>query len=485
MKVSNLCIIAVFFMAIDLLGTDNASDFFTIKSVKFFGKPPPKGFILYKEITKPDKTEGKIFLPFLKVSVRTQEQIKYDSLYAKAYYYDMSRKLVGKNEAPYPVERDDGKPYPMPVFFSRKSAEILYFAVPEKVLELSKWQVVVVFGDKDAATAKVYPGTDSVTQFDFPERQQVDAPNQVKRIPTLDPVIEHIVKTSNEKQPQITLFMRPPIGMTDISEANGVLAMCLLANNVGEIKRRLQELETKDDVGGVLRFAERHKLVVLCWGSRSLWDPSASWDEQSKVINQQMDATFDVVAKAWVRGVKELSKKYGMPDNNFLLWGCSGSAQYAMRLALRQPKFFLAIHIHIPSSFDKPTPEANRVLWCLTTGENEGGYERSLRFLSACRKLGYPIIYKSIIGLGHSDHPAAERLGLVFFEYALSLRKEKSELGTEMKNTPWPESFRNPEFIGDVVNQKILQFDRAYVVPSEFQIILPTQELAEAWNCDE
>ena len=213
-------------------------------------------------------------------------------------------------------------------------------------------------------------------------------------------------------------------------------------------------------------------------------------------MNKQMDETFDDVAKAWAKGVEELSRKYGMPDKGFLLWGISGSAQYAARLALRQPQFFLAIHVHVPSSFDQPTPEARRVLWCLTTGENEVGYERSLRFLSACRELGYPIIYKAIPGLGHAGHPLAEKLGLDFFEYALSLREEKAKFeagisktfsnirkgGDEQPNRPWPKSFRTPAFVGDIVNQEIFRFDKANMVPANFRIMLPTRELADTWN---
>ena len=492
MKNSRVCALVFCFLAALFPGDGQAFDYFTIQSVKFFDKPPRKGFALYQEVAKPDITKEKVFLPFLEVTVQTKERTRADTLCVKTYYYDRSRKLIEETDKPYPTSGS------MPVFFTKSKVETLYFAVPKKVLETPNWQAVVVFGDKQAAAASVYP-RGMVASFDFPERPQVDKPEKIERQAAIDPVIEHVVKTHNEKQPQITLFMRPPLGMTDVSEADGVLAMCLLAGNVGEIKRRLQELETKDDVGGILRFAEKHKLVILCWGSRSLWDPRASWDEQTKIINAQMDETFDDVAKAWAKGVEELSRKYGMPDKGFLLWGMSGSAQYAARLALRQPQYFLAVHVHIPSSFDKPTTEANRVLWCLTTGENESGYERSLRFLAACRELGYPIIYKAIVGLGHAGHPLAEKLGLDFFEYALSVREEKSKFESEMSKTfsnirkewvknpnqPWPESFRNPAYIGDVVNQAIFRFDKVEIVPADFRIMLPTRELAETWVREE
>jgi hypothetical protein len=161
-------------------------------------------------------------------------------------------------------------------------------------------------------------------------------------------------------------------------------------------------------------------------------------------------------------------KEYGIPSNGYLLWGISGSAQYACRLALRKPEYFLAIHAHIPSSFDKPTPDGRRILWCLTTGELEAGHKRSLRFYQQCRALGYPIIYKAIVGLGHAGSPIADNIGREFFEYALSVRDQRIAFDSSLNNPlsqfqlaqaddgmvkPWLSSFCNPPYVGDAVNQ--------------------------------
>jgi hypothetical protein len=179
------------------------------------------------------------------------------------------------------------------------------------------------------------------------------------------------------------------------------------------------------------------------------------------------------------------------------LWGESASAQYACRLALRKPEYFLAVHAHIPSSFDKPTPEASRILWCLTTGELEAGHERSLRFYEQCRALGYPMIYKAIVGLGHERSPIANDLGEKFFEYALSVRGQRLTYDQKVNNPlaqfqmaqansgsplPWLASFQEPAFIGDVVNQDMFSSDQTDMVPLGFRTPLPTKEIAEAWN---
>jgi len=312
----------------------------------------------------------------------------------------------------------------------------------------------------------------------------------------MDPVVEYVVKTKSPKQPQITLFMRPPPGMTDATQANGVLAICLPAWDVEGIKQKLQGIEPGKEVGGLMEFAENHKLIILCWGSTRLWDPQKSWDEQNKAVNKEMDETFDDVAAAWAGGVEQLAKQYRIPDKNFLLWGSSGSAQYVCRLALRKPEYFLAIHAHVPSSYDKPTPEARRVLWCLTTGELESGYERSKRFYAQCRELGYPIVYKAIVGLGHAGHSNANALGLKFYEYALGMRDQREAFDKSLKDSlgrsqlqkqegplpPWPESFRTPAFVGDIVNQEIFPFEQQEMAPAGFRVPLPIKEIADAWN---
>jgi hypothetical protein len=485
-------------MSLAIQGMAQTFDFFKIQSVRYVDIPSAKGNAIFSKTFKPDKNNRTVFSPYLEVTVRVGERTRAETVYAKIYYYNKERVLIDKTEKPAPVLRGSANPYAMPVFFEKNKAETLYFIVPEKALATSEWRAVAVFGDKLAATAVVSP-TGLLKTYDFPERTQVDQPVRVRREAVADPVVEHVVKTGNAKQPQLTLFMRPPIGMTDLSEADGVLAICLLANNVEEVKRRLQKADAADDVGGILRFAEKRKLVILCWGSRSLWDPGKNWYELGRDVAKHMDDTFDDVAAAWTRGVEYLSCRYGMPDRDFLLWGESGAAQYAQRLALRKPQYFLALHAHIPSSFDKPTSDAARVLWCLTTGENESGYERSLRFLSECRGMGYPILYKAIPGLGHQGHPVADRLGIAFFDYALSLREEKRDyeasiskeklLGRGAQNIssslPWPVSFREPEFVGDVVNQQVFRADEAaHDVPEAFRVNIPTKALADIWKME-
>ncbi len=469
--------------------------FFRVERVEYHARESKRGMNLFEEKGTAAKPVRGAFLPFLEARVSCAEKTRGPGLTVKAYFFDAAGKMIGAAVGPHPLDRGGRSRHGTPAFFEGGVAERLCFVVPPGVAAAAGWRAVVVFGDQNEAAAGVYPDG-LVSRFEFPERRLVERPRRVERKAAMDPVIEHVLKTKSPLQPRITLFLRPPVGMREAAQARGVLALCLLANSVEELKRRLQLLEASDEVGGLLRFAEKHKLLVLCWGSRGLWDPQTNWDEQPERERRRRDEDLDAVAEAWGEGVEFLAEKYGVPRRDFLLWGVSGSAQYACRLALRRPEFFLAVNVHIPSSFDEPTPGAGRVLWCLTTGERESGYERSLRFLSACRALGYPMVYKAIIGLGHQGHPAASALGERFFEYALGLKGEKEAFEASLRdslspvamewrknpNRPWPVSFQKPAYVGDAVNQEMFPFAEADMVPPGFRVMLPTRVLADAWN---
>jgi hypothetical protein len=500
-------IISYLLIVMSALGacTLKADDFFDIEHIRYYDIKPDSGPTVYKETEQIDANNKKVktqtFEPFLEVHVSVKDQIKSNSLIGKAYFYDKAKNLIATAAKPDVADHGNNERYDWPVILAADKDQFIYFAVPDQVLKQSTWSAVVVFGDSKGVDAQLFQGSDEQTpsDFDYTEKSLVedkDGP-PIERKPAMDPVIEHVVQTGNPNQPQITLFLRPPLGMTDASQAKGVLCLSILAGNVEAIKRQLQGFEPGQDVGGILKFAEDHKLIIICWGSHGLWDPHKSWDDLSPDDAWNTDEAFDQVANAWAQGVDFFVKEYGIPKNGYLLWGMSGSAQYACRLALRKPEYFLAIHAHIPSSFDKPTREGRRILWCLTTGEQESGYHRSLRFYSQCEALGYPIIYKAVVGLGHASSPISDELGRKFFEYALSVRDQRDAYDKSLEDplaqsqleqtdtsqtAPWIESFRNPAYVGDVVNQDVFTFAQADEVPKEFRVPLPTKEIADAWN---
>jgi len=158
------------------------------------------------------------------------------------------------------------------------------------------------------------------------------------------------------------------------------------------------------------------------------------------------------------------------------VWGYSRSAQFAKRLVLRKPQYFRAAYLHIPSSFDQPTPEAASVLWCLTTGECESGYLRSMKFVRQCRKLGYPMVYKAVPGLGHTDHTPARILGLQVFEYARSLPADRAQRADQLKR----DTAAAP-FFSDYLNQVMEPADRSDWMPKNLKFPMYTPLIARAW----
>ncbi len=473
-----------------------ASDFFKIDSVNLIRKPPKDLFAVWKIPLVKGKPGTPIFRPCLEVKVSVSENFRSDKTFAKAYFYGENDKLLVASDKPS-ESGVAGKPmYSVPVLFYKDKPNRFFFEIPEKI-EKSKWKALFVFGDKNEAQVTTYPASASAFWLEYPEKMIVEdrTTKRMARKPDMDPLIEHVVRTQNPRMPQMTLFLRPPKRISNASEVEGVLALCVLANGLEDMKRELRKEEMSGDYAGLFSFANKHKLAILAWGSRGLWDPGRNYDDLSKEQAKEIDVSFDIVSNAWARGVRELGEKYGIPQKNFLLWGNCGSAQFAARLCLRKPEYFLAVHVHMPGSYDKPTPEAAKVLWCLTIGELEGGYERSKRWVKTVRQMGYPIVYKAIPGLGHAGHPDAAALGFEFFRFAL-LQKDKKEAleetlkrhpGLEEENIPkqpWPEEFRSPFCYADFVNQEIFPPSQIDKIPQGFRIALPTDDIAVIWKSD-
>lgn len=469
-------------------------DFFKIESIKLVRKAPRDGIGVWTVPVVDEKPGEPIFHPSLEVKVSTRENTRSDKTFAKAYFYDANNKIVSTLKEPSKAGESRKSDFAAPVIFYKDKPDHLFFAIPA-TLEDAKWKALIVFGDKHEAQVISYPPTTSAFLLDYPEKGLVEtkAASRLARRPAMDPLIEHVVKTKNPSMPQMTLFLRPPKGITDPAEVQGVLAICILANGVEDLRRDLQKEEMPGDYAGLFSFANKHKLAILAWGSRGLWDAGRNYDEFTREQAKALDQSFDLVANAWARGVSELGDKFGIPQKNFLLWGNCGSAQFAARLALRKPEYFLAVHVHMPGSYDKPTPEAAKVLWCLTIGELEGGYERSKKWVKAAREAGYPILYKAIPGLGHTGHPDAAALGFEFFEFAMLQKTKREQMEAELASQvilptaasarePWIEEFRNPAFYGDFVNQEIFPPSEIAMIPAGFRTPIPTKAMATIWG---
>jgi hypothetical protein len=155
---------------------------------------------------------------------------------------------------------------------------VIYFAVPETVLKQAKWTPLVVFGDQYQADVRDIPANASLGVLEFAEKTQYENYDKdfVRKV-VMDPLVEYVINTKVPNQPKITLLLRPPIGMADVSQARGVLALCAMVDSVDQIKRKLQEIEKGDEMNSILKFAERHQLIILCWGARTLRAHGTTW----------------------------------------------------------------------------------------------------------------------------------------------------------------------------------------------------------------
>jgi predicted esterase len=293
-------------------------------------------------------------------------------------------------------------------------------------------------------------------------------------------IVEHVEKVKQLKSyRQLTMFLRMPSS----GRVKGVLCLCLLADSPMEVREKIRGDEDRR-IEPVL-FAERQDLAIIAWGSRCLWDPSSNWNELSRMRERGIDRDFDLAAEAWEAGVRYFERTCGLPSSGYLMSGFSGSAQYALRLAMRRPERFLAVHVHVPSSFDRPSRKASSVLWCLTTGENEMGYERSRAFFEAARGMGYPVVYKAYPGLGHAGDARATALGYACFEYALAeYGRVRKGRGNGSGKPDWESVFAGSDFVADIVNQQIFSAADADCIPPEFRISLPSEDIRAAWKTE-
>jgi predicted esterase len=421
---------------------------------------------------------------FLEASLSVEEAMPLGKTYARAYFFDARGKQIGAPVSPIPEQYDKKHPpSQLPFYFKKDDSLKIRFPAPENIARQAPyWRAVIVFGDeKDATAALVAESKTRITKefaagYDFPERALCakESPPRQREDARLT---EIRCRTSLPDYPHFTLFARLPDGIKRGSDAKGVLCLSLLANHVEEVRLALERNEAKGEFAEMLRFADKEQLLVICWGTRNLWDPSRNWDELDADVARRADARFDRVAVAWEHGVKRLAAIYKFEPGHFFLCGFSGSAQYAMRLALRKPGYFNAVFLHIPSSFDKPVPEGANVLWCLATGELESGYRRSQRFYRQCIDMGYPFIYKAVPSLGHRSHAPSMKLGLAFFEYAKTLPKDE-----KMRRDILEKHMGDPLFWGDWLNNSVVKKESGTFVPNKLRVALPNEKIAMAWE---
>lgn len=194
-------------------------------------------------------------------------------------------------------------------------------------------------------------------------------------------------RTRLSNHDDISFFLRMPSGWAGEVERDffgnrkasvkGVLMICTHRSDPEEVKANLSD---NSGFQYFIRFADEHNLALVTWTNLRGYVTHTSGDEMDEREYREYDRNFNARSREWESGYRRLANRYHLPRENILLYGASGGGQQAHRLALRKPEYFAAVHIHINSSYDVPTRDANRVLWLVTTGTREYGYPAGERF---------------------------------------------------------------------------------------------------------
>lgn len=285
------------------------------------------------------------------------------------------------------------------------------------------------------------------------------------------------------RQPSITLFIRMPGNWqadNDEPQIRGVLAFCTWNRESEDVRSNLAVKYTKfKDLG---RFADANQLAIITWTTKRMHNTRKSYFELTKEEQGLYDGLFDDAADTWKRGIKRLGRKYNMPHENIMLFGISGGAQYAHRLAMRAPGYFSAVHIHVNSSYDRPTRDGANVLWLVTTGELEYGYPASKKFYEDCVAQGYHMIFKAGENLGHAGRKDIYGLGTAFFEYALKFIPDPTSDSPGEAPVDQFYLMKYPAYLGDYLNHQAFPVDKAKMIKGKHMVALPTKSLAHAWG---
>lgn len=273
----------------------------------------------------------------------------------------------------------------------------------------------------------------------------------------------------------IHFALKMPPGWKEGDAIRGVMCICTWKNTPDGVMGNLR--------GGtpLIQWAAKNKYALLSWSTLGFFTIGLSNDEMNEKQDAEWSKRFDIAARKWEYSIQELTKKYKLPDRNFLIDGISNGAQTAHRLVLRKPQYFAGIHIHVNSSYDNPSPEGKSMAWLVTTGEREYGYPASQRFYYSALELGYPVIYKAGENLGHAGSPEIDRLTVAFFDYLLPYLPDYREKSPMFNGDPH-KLMRQPRYIGDWLNQQAVPFEKRHLIQGRYQTALPTREVAAAWG---
>lgn len=269
---------------------------------------------------------------------------------------------------------------------------------------------------------------------------------------------------------RLNLYLKYPSGGKEAVQ--GVIIIC----KFGDREIEFDLTGEGGRFGYLLEFAEQNQLAMVAFGqpARRGWNRTVSSDQLSSREAAEQDRKLDASAREWSRIVGQFARKYGIPENDWLMYGLCGGAQYAHRIALREPERFKAVHVHYGGSYDIPTPRAKDLFWLVTSRADEPAYIAAQRFYRKAREMNYNMILK---GYNSRNAPRdfteqsesnLQNLSVRFFNYAL-------------RNDEWDRTSEEA-YTADYVNGIVVPAANAGWIPREQSVDLPSRAIASAWG---
>jgi|GEM_PF-3158999 len=299
-------------------------------------------------------------------------------------------------------------------------------------------------------------------------------------------------KNLRSKLDEIIFFIRMPVSWThegakvaklnNAHSVKGVLAICTHHAQERPVKENLLST-TVDRFASLLNFADENDLAVITWSMFGGFQQGVSGDEMTHAEYKEYEKTFNDRLSEWERGFKRMISLYNLPSDAIIMYGISNGAQMAHRIVLRRPQYFSGIHIHVNSSYDKPTAGAEKVLWLVSTGDDEYGYPAGIRFYQKMLDMKYSVIFKVGANLGHADREDIQALSMEFFKYLLSFVPDARDKNWKAPPVDKFYLMKYPIYIGDYLNHVVYPLENAEkYIEKDHMIALPTRPIAEAWG---
>lgn len=232
-------------------------------------------------------------------------------------------------------------------------------------------------------------------------------------------IYELVESTKLARFSDITYYVRMPKGQADESlgrassrretSVSSVMALLTWSTDPKDVRQNILE---KGRFKNYVKFADKHNLALITWTNFKGYKTGVSGDVMDEDRLKEYEKSYDRRAREWRSGYKRLCRRFALPEKNLLVYGISGGGQMSHRLALQQPDYFFAVHIHVNSSYDAIRRDGEQILWLVTTGTQEYGYPAGVRFYREALGRGYQMIFRAEENLGHSGSLETERVSL-------------------------------------------------------------------------